>query len=74
MVFQVDQFSRASDGEKCSLLDGCWRANEGDDCAIVVQVGVAIQHTHSGDAQNGSLDGFDDFRAAGFRKIWDAFN
>ncbi len=73
MLVQVDQFGGLADALEGSLFDRCGCTDIGDDGAVVVAIGVAIEHGHAG-RSDGGHNGFDHFRPAGFGKIGDTFD
>ena len=66
VLVQVDQFGGFPDGPESGFFHRRGRPGEGDHAAVVVVIGTVVEQGDFGHAGDGSQDGFDHFRAAGF--------
>jgi hypothetical protein len=74
VLVEVDQFGGLFDGLESGFLDGGGRPGIGDDGSVVVSIGGVIEQADFRHGCDGSQNLLDDFGAAGFGKVGDAFN
>jgi hypothetical protein len=74
VLVEIDQLGGFGDSPEGCFLDPRWRTRKGDDGAVVVVVGVAVQDEDVCYPGNRRLDGLDDLRSASFGKIRNAFD
>ena len=74
VVVEVDELFGHPRAAECRLDDQFGRAGKGDDSAVVVGVGLAIEQPDAWDNGDGFDDAVDDLRAAAFAEVGDAFD
>jgi len=73
VLVQINKVSGLLDGLESGFFGRLRRADVGDDGAVVVAVGGAVEHGHTG-CRDGGQDGLHHLGAAGFGKVGDTFD
>jgi hypothetical protein len=74
MLLQVNQLGGFGNRGKGGGFNRRGFSHKSQNGAVMVQVGMAVQNPHAGHSLNSRDNLVHHLRAAGFRKVWDAFH